>query len=85
MGAGSGSANVAVARAVTGLAPATTYHYRLVARSSGGTTYGADGLFTTASPPTAVTGAATGVGPTGATVGGTVDPNGSCDSFVARA
>jgi phosphodiesterase/alkaline phosphatase D-like protein len=74
--AGSGSANVAVARAVTGLGPATTYHYRLVARSSGGTTYGADGLFTTASPPTAVTGAATGVGPTGATVGGTVDPNG---------
>ncbi len=74
--AGSGSANVSVSKGLTGLAAATTYHYRLVAKSSGGTTNGADGLFTTASPPTAVTGAASGVGPTGATVGGTVNPNG---------
>ncbi len=74
--AGSGSANVSVSKALSGLAAATTYHYRLVAKSSGGTTNGADGLFTTASPPTAVTGAASGVGPTGATVGGTVNPNG---------
>lgn len=74
--AGSGTANVAVSKALTGLAAATTYHYRLVAKSSGGTTNGADGLFTTASPPIAVTGAAIGVGPAGATVGGTVNPNG---------
>ena len=74
--AGSGSANVAVSKGLTGLATGTMYHYRLVAKSSGGTTNGLDGLFTTAYPPTAVTGAATGVGPTGATVGGTVNPNG---------
>jgi hypothetical protein len=79
--AGSGTANASVSRALTGLAPSTTYHYRLVAKSSGGTTNGADGLFTTASPPTAVTGAASGVGPTSATVGGTVNPNGQSTTW----
>jgi Ca2+-binding RTX toxin-like protein len=74
--AGSGSANVSVSKGLAGLAPGTTYHYRLVAQSPGGTTNGSDGLFTTAYPPTVVTGAATAVGPTGATVGGTVNPNG---------
>jgi len=75
-GAGSGSVNLAVAKTLTGLTPATTYHYRLVAKSSSGTTNGGDGLFTTASPPTAVTSPATGVGPGTATLGGTVNPNG---------
>ena len=74
-GAGSGSGNIAVATTLTGLTPATTYHYRLVARNSSGTTNGSDGLFTTASPPTAVTSPATGVGPGTATLGGTVNPN----------
>ncbi|MGH2854953.1 MAG: hypothetical protein ACRDLF_12270 [Solirubrobacteraceae bacterium] len=32
----------------TGLAPETTYHYRVLAESSAGTTYGADQTFTTA-------------------------------------
>lgn len=36
-----------VGAAVTGLAPATAYHYRLVARSDGGTSYGRDVSFTT--------------------------------------
>jgi hypothetical protein len=46
--AGSGTANVAVSRALTGLSGKTTYHYRLVATSSaGGTTYGEDRTFTT--------------------------------------
>ena len=74
--AGSGSANVSVSKALSGLAPATTYHYRLVAKNASGTVNGADGLFQTAAPPAAVTTAATGVGPTSATLGGTVDPNG---------
>ena len=74
--AGSGSANVAVSRALTGLSPATTYHYRLVAKNASGTPNGGDGLFTTASPPVVVTSPATGVGPTTATLGGTVNPNG---------
>ncbi|MGZ8687921.1 MAG: hypothetical protein ACXWZP_05795, partial [Gaiellaceae bacterium] len=79
--AGSGTANSSVSRALAGLVPSTTYHYRLVAKSSGGTTNGADGLFTTASPPTAVTGAASAVGPTSATVGGTVNPNGQSTTW----
>jgi hypothetical protein len=74
--AGSGTANVAVSKGLTALSAATTYHYRLVAKNSSGTTNGSDGIFTTASAPVAVTGAASGVGPTGATVGGTVNPNG---------
>ena len=75
-GAGSGSTNVAVSKSLSGLSPATTYHYRVVAKNTSGTTHGGDGLFTTASPPTAVTSPATGVGPTTATLGGTVNPNG---------
>ena len=74
--AGSGSANVAVSSTPTGLAPGTTYHYRLVAKNSFGTANGGDGLFTTASLPVVVTAAATGVGPTTATLGGSVNPNG---------
>ena len=58
------------------MTPATTYHYRLVAKNASATVNGADGLFATASPPVAVTSQATAVGPTTATLGGTVDPNG---------
>lgn len=36
-----------VGATVTGLAPATAYHFRLVARSDGGTSYGRDVSFTT--------------------------------------
>jgi hypothetical protein len=78
---GSGSANVAVSKSLSGLEPATTYHYRLVAKNASGTTNGGDGLFTTASPPVAVTAAATGVGPAVATLGGTVNPNGQSTSW----
>ncbi len=45
---GAGSAPVAVTGYLSGLAPATTYHYRLVAENSLGTTYGYDYTFTTA-------------------------------------
>ncbi len=37
-----------VSATLTGLTPATIYHYRLVAKSDAGTTVGADGTFTTA-------------------------------------
>ena len=79
--AGSGSVNLPVSKAVSGLAPATTYHYRLVAKNSSATVNGGDGLFTTASPPVAVTSPAAGVGPTTATLGGTVNPNGQATSW----
>ncbi|MBV9801973.1 MAG: fibronectin type III domain-containing protein, partial [Solirubrobacterales bacterium] len=46
-GAGSGSTPVGVHQAIFGLTPNTTYHYRLVASSSAGTTDGADQTFTT--------------------------------------
>ena len=81
-GVGSGVVNLSVSRALSGLAPATTYHYRLVAKNTSATTNGADGLFTTASPPVVVTSAASGVGPTGATLGGTVNPSGQSTDWT---
>jgi hypothetical protein len=79
--AGSGTANVQVSGTLTGLTPGTTYHYRLVATSGGGTTRGGDGIFATSSAPVAVTGSATGVTVTSATLNGTVDPNGRATSW----
>ena len=43
-----GTSAVAVSRRLTGLRPGTTYHYRLVAANSAGTSYGADRTFKTA-------------------------------------
>jgi phosphodiesterase/alkaline phosphatase D-like protein len=51
-GAGSGRGPVTVTETVTGLAPSTEYHARLVAQSSAGTTRGADVVFRTAGVPT---------------------------------
>jgi hypothetical protein len=45
--AGSGAAEVAVSKALTGLAAGNTYHYRLVATTSEGTSYGSDLTFKT--------------------------------------
>ena len=44
---GSGTAPASVTGYLSGLDPATTYHYRLVAQNSVGTTYGYDYTFTT--------------------------------------
>ncbi len=44
---GSGTTATAFSTAVSGLASGTVYHYRVVATNSSGTTYGADGTFTT--------------------------------------
>jgi hypothetical protein len=58
--AGFGTNKVDVSQMLTGLRPGKTYHYRLVATNSGGTTKGGDKTFKTASaPPGAVTGSAT--------------------------
>ncbi len=53
VGSASGSNAVPVAANISGLAPDTTYHYRLVAESAGGSAQTADGTFSTASgqPP----------------------------------
>lgn len=79
--AGSATANVAVSASLSGLAPAVTYHYRLVAVNDAGTSRGADGVLTTSSAPAVVTGAATDVTATSATLNGTVDPNGQTTTW----
>jgi hypothetical protein len=50
--AGAGSADVHATAGLSGLAPGTTYHYRIVATSSAGTTNGSDQAFTTSATPT---------------------------------
>lgn len=71
---------VAVRAAVTGLSAGTTYHYRLVARTSDGTTIaGRDRTFSTSSStqaPSASTSAATEIGADRATLHGRVNPGG---------
>ena len=57
LSAGTGTENVPVSAALTGLTQGTTYHYRIVATNADGTSRGADGVFTTLSNPVAVTGA----------------------------
>jgi len=76
-GAGSGGADVAVSAGLSGLAPGTEYHYRLVSQSDGGTVQGDDLTFDTAAAlaPGATTDPATAVGTTSATLHATVDPN----------
>jgi phosphodiesterase/alkaline phosphatase D-like protein len=81
--AASGTAPQAVTAPITGLAPATTYHYRLVAASAGGTVVGADATLTTTKTPAPLvaTAAATAVGTTSATVNATVNPNGVASDY----
>jgi hypothetical protein len=71
-----GSADVAVSTKITGLAPGTTYTYHLVASNSDGTAKGLDGTFTTFSPPGVVTGQASALTTSSATLSGSVDANG---------
>ncbi len=73
-GSGNNPANVSIQ--ITGLQKGQTFHYRLVASSSGGTTHGADATFVTSSAPSVVTGDASSIAPTSAKLNGTVTPNG---------
>lgn len=78
--------SVGFAQEVRGLAPASTYRYRLVAdneheeagKPQGGEATGAEGSFTTGPAPAvqASTGAASAVTATSAAIAGTVDPDG---------
>jgi Ca2+-binding RTX toxin-like protein len=73
---GASTANVNVASAIGGLKPGVTYHYRLVATNASGSSRGGDAAFTTQSQPAVKTGGASEIGPTSASVSGSVDPNG---------
>ncbi|MBI5104603.1 MAG: hypothetical protein HZB46_06390, partial [Solirubrobacterales bacterium] len=76
--AGSDGTDHAVSAPLTGLLPNRTYHFRVVATSSGGTTAGEDRTFTTtALAPGAATGGATGITGEAASIAGTTNPRGS--------
>ena len=75
--AGAGTSPVRVQATIGSLLPGTAYHYRAVAASADGTTYGPDTAFTTAkAAPTATTGAASVVLSDGARLTGAVVPAG---------
>jgi phosphodiesterase/alkaline phosphatase D-like protein len=75
---GSGESPVAVSATIGGLAASSTYHFRIVATNAGGSAAGEDESLTTlSSAPSAVTGAATSVTRTSATLNGSVNPNGT--------
>src|SRR5262249_41642982 len=78
--AGSGTSAVNESATITGLRASTTYHFRIVARNSSGTTVGSDMSFSTSLAPAVVTGGAQAVGPTSAALTGSVDPRGGSTS-----
>jgi plastocyanin len=80
--AGSGSVDRTVTANVSGLSPGVTYHYRVVANNSSGTTRGFDRTFTTQGPPAATTTAATAVSETEATLKGAVNPDGKPTKYL---
>ncbi len=75
---GNGSSAVEVSASLAGLTAGTTYHFRISATSPGGTSKGSDETFKTlpGNAPTVVTGSATSITQTSATLSATVNPNG---------
>jgi hypothetical protein len=79
---GSGSTDLAVSAEVSGLQANTIYHYRLVASSSAGTTYGADGTFSSPlGAPLASTGEASQITTQTAVLNGMVNPQGVSSGY----
>jgi hypothetical protein len=85
--AGPGSGTVTVEIPVQGLTANTTYHFRAVATSAGGTVQGADATFKTAAVPVAPTRPAVSTGgvrdltPSAVTLTGTVTPHGASTTY----
>jgi phospholipase C len=75
---GSGATSVPASAAVTGLQPASSYHFRIVAKNAGGASVGPDLPLTTASAagPLPETGTAGSISKSSATLSGTVNPEG---------
>ncbi len=75
----SGTTMRSVTANISGLSASTTYHFRIVAHNSAGTSYGADRTFTTLSPtgpPVVTTNPATLIASFSATLNGSIDPHG---------
>jgi hypothetical protein len=71
-----------VSATITGLAPGTTYHFKLVASTAGGTTETTDQTVTTPpDAPAVTTGAATDVTTTTATLSGSLSPQGASTTY----
>lgn len=80
--AGSGSSSVEKSQAVGSLTKNTTYHFRIVASNSSGTSFGADQAFTTVGPPEGLTiNPETFASGEEATLKGLVDPNGQATTY----
>jgi hypothetical protein len=74
---GSGMNPVAVSATIEGLRPLSTYHFRIVAKNANGTSYGSDQTFETLpNPPGVVTGSASAISQTSASVSARVNPEG---------
>lgn len=73
---GGGDTGVAVSETVAGLPPGAVIHFRAAGASDAGTTYGADRTFRTSSAPSVTTGPVGEIAASGATLTGTVVPNG---------
>jgi hypothetical protein len=84
---GSGADAVTVEIPVQGLTANTTYHFRVVATSDGGTVQGADATLKTAAVPAAITapaissGGVSDVQPNAATISGAINPHGASTSY----
>ena len=74
---GSGGASVAVSAQASGLAPNTTYHFRLAATNGQGTNRGETAAFTTSGPPVILSESAEATGQTMAKFGAQINPGGA--------
>jgi hypothetical protein len=75
----SGNTYVGITANIGSLIPSTTYHFRVVASNSAGTTLGSDKAFTTLTatgPPVVTTNSATNITTSSATLNGSLDPHG---------
>jgi DNA-binding beta-propeller fold protein YncE len=82
--AGAGSTDVPASFLLEGLQPNTTYHYRLTAANSLGSSSGEDATFTTSPAPPTVDGqapSASAITATTATLHGTIDPRNSQSTY----
>ncbi len=75
--AGSGSSTTEVTKAISELAPNTTYHYRIIATNADGTGTGGDQSFKTLAAPQVATQSASGITWECATLKGSVTLNGA--------